>query len=93
MVDQVNAMRAVLRSAACRAQIYKAAPCKMQWNSLFFLLVVSLSVSTACAQPKRTFTLEDDRFVRDGKPIQLISGRSIMHACIKTIDMKATLAL
>ncbi len=25
--------------------------------------------------PKRTFTLEDNRFIKDGKPLRLISGR------------------
>ena len=34
--------------------------------------LVDLLVS---AQYKGTFTLENDRFVKDGKPTQLISGR------------------
>lgn len=42
--------------------------------------VVLISALTVVAQPERTFTLEDDRFVKDGKPTQLISGRYVMHA-------------
>ena len=52
----------------------------MQWRFLLALYVFITATLAADAQPKRTFTLEDDRFVRDGKPTQLISGRSVMHA-------------
>ena len=59
----------------------EAKACRMRWNASSLLCMISLFGLTVFAQPKRTFTLEDDRFVRDGKPIQLISGRSVMHTC------------
>ena len=53
----------------------------MRCNASLLLCIVTLFGSIVLAQPERTFTLEDDRFVRDGKPIQLISGRSVVHTC------------
>lgn len=69
------------RTAVQRAIPHPSKPCKMPWNALYLLCMVGLSSLNASAEPERSFTLEDDRFVRDGKPVQLISGRSLMHSC------------
>lgn len=54
----------------------------MQCHVVRVLFTISLCGLIVAAQPKRTFTLEDDRFVRDGKATQLISGRSVLHALL-----------
>ncbi len=43
------------------------------------LVLIATCLSTVHTQG--TFTLENDRFVRDGKPTQLISGRYAKTAC------------
>ncbi|KAL3131686.1 hypothetical protein ABBQ38_007978 [Trebouxia sp. C0009 RCD-2024] len=51
----------------------------MQCHVVRVLFTISLCGLIVAAQPKRTFTLEDDRFVRDGKATQLISGSVHYH--------------
>ena len=51
------------RALICRASVALAAG-----------LWALLSLLGPAAAGNRTFTIENDRFVRDGKPVQLISG-------------------
>ena len=52
----------------------------MAMNSVALALVL-IATCLSTVHTQRTFTLEDDRFVRNGKPTQLISGRYTQAAC------------
>ena len=49
----------------------------MSWTTALRLLLLAATLLGAAARQggRRTFTIEHDRFVRDGEPLQLISGR------------------
>lgn len=52
----------------------------MSMNSVVIALVL-IATRLSTVHTQGTFTLENDRFVRDGKPTQLISGRYPQTAC------------
>ncbi|KAK9809058.1 hypothetical protein WJX72_008691 [[Myrmecia] bisecta] len=43
------------------------------------LLAVAAAVAVSCAEAQRSFKLENDQFVKDGKPLQIISGSIHYH--------------
>jgi len=51
------------------------------------LVLTATCLSTVHTQG--TFTLENDRFVRDGKPTQLMSGRYASAACFAFLIISA----
>ncbi len=52
----------------------------MAMNTLALALVL-MAACLSTVHTQGTFTLENDRFMRDGKPTQLISGRYAQAAC------------
>ena len=43
---------------------------------------VEISSQELIVKSERSFTIENDRFVKDGKPLQIISGRFDTEACL-----------
>ena len=42
---------------------------------------MEVSSKELIVKSERSFTIENDRFVKDGKPLQIISGRFDTKAC------------
>jgi len=49
--------------------------CKIFSKALLLTSIALFVLGGESLAPKRSFKLENDRFVRDGKPIQIFSGR------------------